>query len=94
MNLMERLHQKLKEVNDPGTNMDVMTMRLVRKLEATGDGAVTLEFKPSSPECPLVVPLAFKIRKAVEEVEGVSCVTIIVVDHCMADAVTTMVNEK
>jgi ATP-binding protein involved in chromosome partitioning len=94
MDMMERLHQRLKEVTDPGTNMDVMSMGLIRNLSINGGGAVSMEFRPSSPECPLVLPLAFRIREALERLEGVSGVTVTVVGHRMADMITSMINEK
>lgn len=89
---MDRVRQRLREVMDPGTNMDVMSMGLIKNLAVSGGGAVSLEFRPSSNECPLVLPLAFRIREAIEGLEGIAGVTITVIGHWMAKEVTAMVN--
>lgn len=92
--ITDRVRKRLKEVIDPSTNMDVMTMGLIKNLEVNGEGDVSLKFRPSSPECPLVIPLAFRIREALEELEGIGKVSVTVIDHKMASAVTEMLNEK
>ncbi len=94
INYAERVRDRLRGVTDPGTNMDVMAMGLIRNLDVTAGGAVSLEFRPSSSQCPLVMPLAFRIKEAVEDVKGVTGVTVTVTGHRMADQVTAMLNEK
>lgn len=90
---IERVRRRLEDVTDPGTNMNVMSMGIIRNLTMTEDGVLTMQLRPSSTVCPLVVPLAFRIKKAIEELEGINIVKITVVDHRMAESVTAMLNE-
>ncbi|MBN1534079.1 MAG: DUF59 domain-containing protein [Spirochaetes bacterium] len=94
MELKDLVLKRLAGVVDPGTNSDVMAMGLVRNLAVNSRGEVSLEFCPSSSECPLVIPLAFRIREAVEGTEGVTAATVTVTGHRMAAEVTAMVNER
>ena len=63
--------QKLREVIDTETGLDVITMGLVKKLYATPNGNIELIFVPSSPACPLAFKLALDIRNAVKSVKSV-----------------------
>ena len=68
----ERILQRLSTVIDPETGVDVVRMRLVEDLTVDEGGFVRYRFHPSSPLCPLAVPLALSIRKTVGEIEGVA----------------------
>jgi metal-sulfur cluster biosynthetic enzyme len=63
---------RLSEVIDPETGVDVVRMRLIENLMVDINGRVAYVFRPSSPLCPLAVPLAVQIRRAVSEVTGVT----------------------
>lgn len=63
---------RLAQVIDPETGVDVVRMRLIENLAVDAQGRVAYVFRPSSPLCPLAVPLAMEIRKAVREVPGVT----------------------
>jgi metal-sulfur cluster biosynthetic enzyme len=69
--LRKAIIARLTEVIDPETGVDVVRMRLIETLTADAQGVVDYTFRPSSPLCPLAVPLAMEIRKAVREVPGV-----------------------
>ena len=47
-------------------------MRLIENLTVDEQGRVSYTFRPSSPLCPIAVPLAIEIRRAVREAPGVS----------------------
>ena len=72
--------QKLSEVIDPETGLNVMRMQLIRNLTVDSSGIVTFQFRPSSPLCPLAVPLALSIIQAVREVPGVTAQNMTVID--------------
>lgn len=73
---MEQLiEERLSEVIDPETGLDVGRMDLVHDLRVEG-GRVTLVFRPTSPVCPMAFKLAADIRDAIRSVPGVSRVTI------------------
>ena len=73
--------EKLSTVIDPETGVDVMRMKLVMNLAIDENGKSSYIFRPSSPLCPLAVPLAMMIIKAINEVEDISGQSITVVDY-------------
>ncbi len=83
--LLEKISEKLSTVIDPETGVDVMRMKLVQNLMVEIDGKVTYQFRPSSPLCPIAVPLALAIIQAIKEVPGVTGQQITVVDYVEAE---------
>ena len=63
---------QLAYVIDPETGVDVVRMRLIENLQVDEQGRASYTFRPSSPLCPLAIPLAIAIRRAVREVPGVT----------------------
>jgi len=64
--------------------------RLIEDLVVDEGGVVRYKFRPSSPLCPLAVPLALSIRKAVGQVEGVTGQEIEVTGYIKAKELNTM----
>jgi len=85
MALHRAVLDRLKTVIDPETGADVIRMQLVRDINVDDAGKVTYIFRPSSPLCPIAVPLAVMIIQAIGEVEGVTAQRITVVDYIQAD---------
>jgi metal-sulfur cluster biosynthetic enzyme len=77
--------ERLKSVIDPETGVNVIRMRLVQNLVVSEDGKVSYQFRPSSPLCPIAIPLALAILQVIGEVEGVSGQDISVIDYIEAD---------
>jgi len=90
--IQQMVVQRLMTVSDPETNMDVIRMRLVQALAVDATGKVTYVFRPSSPLCPIAVPLALSILQAVAEVEGVTGQHITVKDYVGADELNEIIN--
>lgn len=90
--LHQAVIQRLMTVIDPETNIDVIRMRLVQDLTVDESGKVTYIFRPSSPLCPIAVPLALSILRAVAEVEGVTGQQITVMDYVGADELNEIIN--
>jgi metal-sulfur cluster biosynthetic enzyme len=84
---------RLSTVIDPETGADVVRMRLVEDLAVGEGGVVRYKFRPSSPLCPLAVPLALSIREAVGRVEGVTGQEIEVVGYVRAEELNRMLQE-
>jgi metal-sulfur cluster biosynthetic enzyme len=92
--LEEAIIERLREVIDPETGVDVIRMRLIEGLRVDGDtGRVSYRFRPSSPLCPLAVPLALDIRRAVAEVPGVTEQEIEVLGYVGADELNALLKE-
>ncbi|HML40977.1 MAG TPA: iron-sulfur cluster assembly protein [Bellilinea sp.] len=83
--LLRALVEKLTTVVDPETGENVIRMQLVQNLQISDDGKVTYTFRPSSPLCPIAVPLALMIITAVGEVSGVTGQNMTVIDYVEAD---------
>jgi len=76
MEWIEDVEEKLGQVIDPETGMDVMRMRLVRDLKVDQHGDVELTYRPSSVLCPLGFQLGINIKEAVLDVPGVKSVQV------------------
>jgi metal-sulfur cluster biosynthetic enzyme len=83
--LQKAIVEKLSKVIDPETSVDVIRMRLVQNITIDAEGKVAYTFRPSSPLCPIAVPLALEIIQAISEVPGVTGQSITVVDYAQAD---------
>ncbi len=83
--LREKIIEKLSTVIDPETGVDVMRMKLVQNLLVGTDGQVTYQFRPSSPLCPIAVPLTLSIIQAIKEVPDVKNQRVTVIDYVEAD---------
>ena len=91
--LKEAVVNKLQTIIDPETNVDVVRMRLVNNLEIDENRKATYTFRPSSPLCPIAVPLAMMIIKAIGEVDGITSQTITVIDYVEADKLNEMLKD-
>lgn len=83
--LEQAVIEKLSEVIDPETGIDVMRMHLVLDIEIDPDGKISYVFRPSSPLCPIAVPLALGIIDAIKEVPGITGQQITVKNYSQAD---------
>ncbi len=88
--LEKDLLEKLSTVIDPETGADVIRMRLVQNINIDPDGNISYIFRPSSPLCPIAVPLALSIIQAVSEVPGISRQKITVENYTQAEALTQL----
>lgn len=90
--------EKLTEVIDPETGVDIIRMRLIQDLAVDSNGKVTYYFRPSSPLCPIAAPIALSIIKVINEIPGVTDQDMKVIDYIQADELNellkTIINEK
>jgi metal-sulfur cluster biosynthetic enzyme len=91
--LRQAVLERLSKVIDPETGVDVVRMRLIEDLTVNESGFVTYKFRPSSPFCPIAVPLSQDIQRAVAEVAGVSDQSIEVVNYALAEELTKWLKE-
>lgn len=90
--LKQAIIKQLQTVIDPETGADVWRMRLIENLEVDENGHVAYRFRPSSPLCPLAIPLAQMIKAAVSKVPGVIHQTIEVTNYVQASLLTELLN--
>ncbi|HPH97611.1 MAG TPA: iron-sulfur cluster assembly protein [Anaerolineaceae bacterium] len=82
--LREEIINRLQMVIDPETGENIMRMRLVEDILVDVSGKVTYTFRPSSPLCPIAMPLALKIIRAIGQAPGVTDQDITVLDYIQA----------
>jgi metal-sulfur cluster biosynthetic enzyme len=75
----------LRQVLDPETGADVIRMKLVLDLKIQDDGTAEYVFRPSSPLCPIALPLVMEIIEAVKSVEGVRDQNVTVINYSGAE---------
>jgi metal-sulfur cluster biosynthetic enzyme len=92
--IKEAIVERLQGVIDPETGADVWRMRLVEELVVSEAGCVRYRFRPSSPLCPIAVPLAQAIKAAIDMVPGVTDQEVQVVGYMHADLLTRWLNEQ
>ncbi len=85
--------QRLASVIDPETGVDVVRMRLIEDLTVDEQGRVAYKFRPSSPLCPIAVPLAWEIQQAVAQVDGVTEQDVQIVGYIQAEEFTALIKE-
>jgi metal-sulfur cluster biosynthetic enzyme len=88
--LRQAILERLSKVIDPETGVDVVRMRLIEDLEVRADGYVTYKFRPSSPVCPIAVPLSIAIKQAVDGVPGVTGQDLEIVGYIQAEEFTAL----
>lgn len=91
--LRRAIFERLSRVIDPETGVDVVRMRLIEDLTIDEGGQVTYKFRPSSPFCPIVLPLSMAIKQAIDEVEGVARQNMEIVGYVQAEEFTAMFQE-
>jgi metal-sulfur cluster biosynthetic enzyme len=91
--LREAILARLAQVIDPETGVDVVRMRLIENLQVDERGCVSYIFRPSSPLCPLAVPLAIEIRRAVRDTRGVKGQAMHVEGYVGSDALNALLQE-
>jgi metal-sulfur cluster biosynthetic enzyme len=86
--LRQAILKHLTKVIDPETGVDVVRMRLIEDLAVDENGHVAYKFRPSSPLCPIAVPLSNSIQLAVAEVPGVTSQDVKVIGFALSDELT------
>jgi metal-sulfur cluster biosynthetic enzyme len=85
--------RRLASVIDPETGVDVVRMRLIEDLQVDERGHVVYKFRPSSPLCPIAVPLSLEIQRAVALVEGVTGLDMEIVGYIQAEEFTALIKQ-
>jgi len=84
---------RLARVIDPETGVDVVRMRLIEDLTADETGRVSYTFRPSSPLCPIAIPLAIEIRRVVAATPGVTSQMMRVEGYVGSDELNALLQE-
>lgn len=91
--LRKAIFERLMKVIDPETGVDVVHMRLIEELNVDENGLVSYQFRPSSPFCPIAIPLSLTIQQAVAEVDGVTGQDMKIVGFALGDEFSKWLKE-
>ena len=91
--LRQAILERLSQVIDPETGVDVVRMRLIEDLTVDKHGRVSYTFRPSSPLCPIAVPLANMIQLAVAKVPGVASQEVKVTGFILSDELMKLLKQ-
>ena len=91
--IRQAILERLSRVIDPETGVDVVHMRLIEGLAVDGNGHVTYKFRPSSPFCPIAIPLSLAIKLAVGEIDGVTGQNLEIVGYIQASELTELIRQ-
>lgn len=72
--LTDRVRDALRVVDDPELGVDIVSLGLVHRVDADGDGGVHVTFTLTSMGCPVGPMIQRQIVEAAERVEGVRAV--------------------
>ena len=91
--LEERVREEAEKVVDPETGLTFGQMKMITDVKEEEPGVVKVNFKPSSPFCPIAFKLAMDIKKAAESVQGIKKVLVYCRGHTMEEAINKTVNK-
>lgn len=90
--LLEEIKGELRNVVDPETGIDVLSIGLVRDIQIDG-GDVCLTLRPASVVCPVAFRLGALVRDAVSSIRGVRKLNIRVENYIRAAELEALLNE-
>jgi len=85
--------ERLSTVIDPETGVDVIRMRLIEDLVVEDDGRVSYKFRPSSPICPIAIPLSQAIQNTVAGVQDVKEQDVEIVGFLLAEELSAWLQQ-
>ena len=91
--LEDKVRQKVGKVQDPETGQTFEEMQMIRSVKETAPGAVTVEFVPTSPFCPVAFKLAVDLRDAAKLVPGMKDAVVFCRGHVMEQQINEMTNK-
>jgi metal-sulfur cluster biosynthetic enzyme len=92
--LEEKVRVEVGKVQDPETGQTFEEMQMIQSVKETAPGAVTVEFVPTSPFCPIAFKLASDIRDAAKTVPGVEKAVVYCRGHAMEEQINEMTNKQ
>jgi len=92
--LEEKVRVEVGKVQDPETGQTFEEMQMIQSVKETAPGAVTVEFVPTSPFCPIAFKLASDLRDAAKTVPGVEKAVVYCRGHAMEEQINEMTNKQ
>ena len=93
MTNLDKVREAVGRVQDPETGMTFAQMNMIIKVEETGPGVFSIDFRPTSPFCPIAFKLAADVKAAALSVKGVKKALVYCRGHTMEEAINKSINE-
>lgn len=93
-NLVEIVRENVGELVDPETGLTFSEMRLIQDAREIAQGVVRVDFKPSSPICPIALKMAMNIKETVLGIEGVREAFVYCHGHMIEQTINDLVNPQ
>ena len=91
--LEDKVLHAVGKVVDPETGQTFEEMQMIQSVKETEPGAVTVEFVPTSPFCPIAFKLAADIRDAAKAVSGIKKAVVFCRGHAMEQQINEITNK-
>jgi ATP-binding protein involved in chromosome partitioning len=91
--LEDKVRQEVGKVQDPETGQSFEEMQMIQSVKETEPGAVSVEFVPTSPFCPIAFKLAADIKAAAISVPGVKKAQVFCRGHVMEQQINDTTNK-
>lgn len=91
--LKEKVREAVGKVQDPETGLTFAQMNMITNVEESELGVFKIDFKPTSPFCPIAFKLAADIKVAALTVKGVKKALVYCHGHTMEEAINKSVNK-
>ncbi len=92
--LEDKVRAEVGKVMDPETGQSFEEMHMIESVKENEPGAVTVEFVPTSPFCPIAFKLASDIKAAAKSVPGVNKAVVFCRGHAMEQQINEMTNKE
>lgn len=93
MTNLDKVREAVGKVQDPETGLTFAQMDMITKVEETEPGVFKIDFRPTSPFCPIAFKLAADIKAAALSVKGAKKALVYCRGHTMEEAINKSVNE-
>jgi len=94
MTLEGKVKERLEALIDPETGLAFREMGLIKELKEEKPGVIRIEFRPTSPFCPIALRLANDIKNTAMEVDGVTKALVYCRNHKMGEDINRIINEN
>ena len=82
----------LDKIIDYDIGMSLVQGKMIRDLKVNNNNEITLNFRPTSFDCPIALQLTNQIKEALEEERIFSKITIYLQDHAQKEYIEDLIN--
>ena len=92
--LEDKVREAVGKVIDVETGLTFEEMHLIENVKEESPGIIRVDFKPSTPFCPIAFKLAMDVKNAALKVKGVKKALVYCHEHMMEEQINELVNKE